>query len=83
MMKSGFLLPKFCLCDIISSMNSMRAKEIAKKWEIIPRQVQRLCATGKIPGALRFGKAWVISFDAKKPENKQQKLKPQGPKIGH
>ena len=50
-------------------MNGMAAKEAAEKWGITPRQVQLLSANGRIPMAVRFGHAWVIPFDAKKPKD--------------
>lgn len=50
-------------------MTGMTSKETAEKWGITPRQVQLLCAKGRIPGAIRFGNAWVIPFDAKKPKD--------------
>ncbi|NCC06449.1 MAG: DNA-binding protein [Clostridia bacterium] len=50
-------------------MNGMTAKEAAEKWNITPRQVQLLCAKGRIPGAVRFGNAWVIPADAEKPKD--------------
>lgn len=50
-------------------MNGMTAKQAAEKWGITPRQVQLLCAKGRIEGAVRFGHAWVIPEDAKRPED--------------
>ncbi len=50
-------------------MNGMTAKEAAEKWNITPRQVQLLCAKGRIPGAVRFGNALVIPSDAEKPKD--------------
>ena len=50
-------------------MNGMTTKEAAEKWDVTPRQVQLLCATGRIPGAVRFGNAWVIPEDAQKPQD--------------
>lgn len=50
-------------------MNGMTTKEAAEKWAITPRQVQLLCSNGRIPGAVRFGHAWVIPSDAKKPKD--------------
>ena len=52
-------------------MNGMTAKEAAEKWGITPRQVQLLCANRRIPGAVRFGHAWVIPSDAEKPEDRR------------
>lgn len=31
-------------------------KEIAEKWNITPRRVQRMCAEGRIEGAKKFGR---------------------------
>lgn len=53
-------------------MNGLTVKEIAEKWGISPRQVQLLCAKGRIPGAVRFGYSWVIPNDAQKPEDKRR-----------
>ena len=41
--------------------------EIAEKWELTPRWVRMLCSTGKIAGAVQFGKSWAIPKDADKP----------------
>lgn len=56
-------------------MKDMTAKKAALKWDITPRQVQLLCAKGKIPGATRFGKAWVIPANAEKPKDGRKKSK--------
>ena len=42
-------------------------KEIAQKWNITPRTVQILCASGKITGAQKFGNVWAIPIKATKP----------------
>ncbi len=42
-------------------------KEIAEKWELTTRRVQKMCADGKVPGALKFGRDWAIPSDAEKP----------------
>lgn len=44
-------------------------QEISKEWELTPRQVQNLCATGKIPGVGKFGNTWAIPKDAEKPKD--------------
>lgn len=44
-------------------------QEIAKEWELTPRQIQNLCATGKILGVGKFGNAWAIPKDAEKPKD--------------
>lgn len=50
-------------------MDGITTKKAAEKWGITPRQVQLLCAQGRIPGAVRFGNAWVIPVDAQKPKD--------------
>lgn len=44
-------------------------KEIAEKWDMTPRWVQKLCAGGKIPGAVKFGRDWAIPEGAERPED--------------
>ncbi len=39
----------------------------AEQWGITIRRVQELCKNGQIPGATRFGRAWMIPEDAQKP----------------
>ncbi|MDD3192951.1 MAG: LuxR C-terminal-related transcriptional regulator [Oscillospiraceae bacterium] len=48
-------------------MDFLTAQEMAKKWGITPRQVQRLIAGGRIPGAKRLGHSWIIPADSEKP----------------
>ena len=48
-------------------MEYLKIDEAAKKWELGVRRVQILCAEGKIEGAVRFGRSWMIPKDAKKP----------------
>ena len=43
-------------------------QEIAKEWELTPRQIRTFCATGKISGVGKFGNAWVIPKNAEKPK---------------
>lgn len=42
-------------------------KETAERWNITVRQVQYLCAKGQVEGAVKFGRAWAIPKEAKKP----------------
>ena len=48
-------------------MEYLKIEQIAKSWDISVRRVQLLCAEGKIEGAVRFGRAWMIPKNAKKP----------------
>lgn len=47
----------------------MTIKEVAGVWNITPRRIQKMCADGKIPGAVKFGRDWAIPADAKKPKD--------------
>lgn len=53
-------------------------QEMAKRWDLSVRQVQKFCCEGRIPDAIRFGIAWAIPDDAKKP-TRTARSKP-GPK---
>ena len=44
-------------------------KEVAEKWDVTPRRIQRMCAAGRIDGARKFGRDWAIPADAKKPKD--------------
>lgn len=48
-------------------MEYLNIAETAEKWGISPRRLQTLCANGKIEGATRFGKAWMIPKTTQKP----------------
>lgn len=49
----------------------LTVKQISEKWELKPRTVQIMCAEGKIPGAIKFGRDWAIPEDATKPIDKR------------
>ena len=40
-------------------------KDIAEKWPVKPRTVQIMCANGKFPGTVKFGRDWTVPVDAK------------------
>ena len=48
-------------------MDYISIDEAAKKWGLSKRFVQVLCAKGRIEGATRLGRAWMIPHNAKKP----------------
>ena len=48
-------------------MDVMSAQEMAQKWNVSLRRVQDLCKQGKIEGAYRFGRYWMIPAETKKP----------------
>ena len=45
----------------------MTIAEASGKWGISQRQVQHLCNLGSVDGAVKFGRAWMIPMNAKKP----------------
>lgn len=47
----------------------MTVKQAAALWGISDRRVRALCAAGKIPGAVRQGRGWIIPAGAAKPED--------------
>lgn len=42
-------------------------REIAERWGLTNRRVQKMCEEGKIPGVTKFGRAWVLPADAVRP----------------
>lgn len=48
-------------------MKFLKIEEIAARWGVSPRAVQLLCKDGKIAGAQRFGRAWMVPEDAVRP----------------
>ena len=54
-------------------MEYLKIDDIAKKWGIGVRRVQLLCSNGKIEGAVRFGRDWMIPKDAVKPSDGRTK----------
>ena len=47
-------------------------QEAAEKWNITDRQVQILCKEGRIEGAMKLSRIWIIPDDAEKPTNGRQ-----------
>ena len=54
------------------------AKDASVRWDITERQVQKLCAEGRIKSVTRFANSWAIPEDAPKP-TRMSKIKT-GPK---
>lgn len=48
-------------------MDYVNAAQMAMAWGLSVRRLQILCAEGKIEGAKRLGRSWMIPKDAKKP----------------
>lgn len=56
-------------------MNYLTATELSKEWNISSRRIGVLCTEGRIEGAVKKGKMWLIPDDAKKPADARFKKK--------
>ena len=54
-------------------MKYMTIKETSNKWELSERWVRKLCADGKIKGAIQFGRVWAIPIKAERPADTRLK----------
>ncbi len=50
-------------------MAFMTIQEASTKWDITARRIQVLCANGRLPGAIKFGRQWAIPSDLLKPSD--------------
>jgi len=50
-------------------MRDLTVKEASEKWGISQRRICILCTQGRIPGAVKRSKVWMIPENAKKPED--------------
>ena len=54
-------------------MDYMTLKEASQKWNVTPRQINYLCAAGRILGAVKMATIWLIPKDAEKPADRRFK----------
>lgn len=47
--------------------------EMSKEWNISPRRIGVLCAEGRIEGAEKKGKTWLIPKNSKRPDDKRRR----------
>lgn len=52
-------------------MEYISTSEAAKKWKITRRRVSKLCAEGRIDGAVCMGNMWLVPQDAEKPDDER------------
>lgn len=48
-------------------------QEVAKKWDVSERRIQKLCEENRIEGAIRFSRVWAIPKETKKPDDKRKR----------
>ena len=48
-------------------MEYLTSPEMSEKWGISSRRISLLCAEGRIEGAIKKGKTWLIPSDTQKP----------------
>lgn len=54
-------------------MEYQKVEDLARQWGVSARRIQTLCSQGKIEGAFRFGRDWMIPKDAKRPVDGRRK----------
>lgn len=52
-------------------MDYMTLKEASAKWGITPRQINYLCTGGRIPGAVKMAKVWLVPKGTEKPADRR------------
>ena len=48
-------------------MEYLTTVEMSERWNITSRRIGVLCSEGRIQGAIKKGKTWLIPSDAEKP----------------
>jgi DNA-binding NarL/FixJ family response regulator len=54
-------------------MKYVSVGDAAERWGVDPRAVQRYCAAGKIRGAKKYGRAWMVPDGAERPPDNRKK----------
>lgn len=52
-------------------MEYLTTAEMSVQWNITPPRIGVLCIDGRIDGAIKKGKTWLIPADSKKPSDKR------------
>lgn len=50
-------------------MDFLTTSEMSKIWKISARRISLLCSEGRVEGAVKKAKTWLIPKDAKKPDD--------------
>ena len=70
------------------NINDLKTPEdLALEWGLTARWVQYLCREGRIEGAVKKGRQWLLPADAKKPERQKsgpkQNARGSSPVVSH
>jgi len=58
--------------EITMNINDLKTPEdLAIEWGLTVRRVQYLCQEGRIEGAVKKGRQWLLPADAKRPERQK------------
>lgn len=57
----------------VSIMEYLTATELSKVWNISTRRIGVLCTEGRVDGAIKKGKMWLIPDTAQKPADARYK----------
>ena len=63
------------LTFVEANMDYLTTNEMSEIWEISSRRISLLCAQGRIEGAVKKGKTWLIPQNAKKPTDPRKTRK--------
>ena len=55
-------------------MEYLTTVELSEKWKISSRRIGVLCSEGRIAGAIKKGKTWLIPAESTKPLDARKKL---------
>lgn len=69
-----YIIDVYCFGERkLIDMDYISVKAASEKWGISERRIQKLCEENRIDGTLKFGRAWMIPKDTKKPADKRCK----------
>lgn len=66
---------EFFAIDEVFIMEYLTTVEMSERWNITSRRIGVLCAEGRIEGAIKKGKTWLIPSDSIKPVDGRFKKK--------
>ena len=56
-------------------MDYITLKEASQKWNVTPRQINYLCTSGRIPGAVKMATIWLIPKKCREASRQAEKRK--------